>query len=132
MAHRSDRAVGDDFLPAERQLLELLCSGPAATSERARAHLASAAWGGYAFDDCQCFLIRADIDGDAPLIRHGGGPLAEADVEDESGSVGMLELWVVDGLLHSVDFIPWGDDHAELPDPERHRITLLDSPAQNG
>lgn len=132
MTRRSDRLIGDEFLPAERRLLDLLCAGTDPACACARTQLESASWGGYGFDDCECFMIRIGSDSSAPRIRHGGGPLVSADVEDDDGSIGMLELWVVDGLLHSVDFMPWGDDHTDMPGPDQYRITVVDAADSRG
>ena len=129
MTRRSERRLGDAFTAVERRLLDLLLAGDDA--DAARAQLESASWGGYGFDDCDCFLIRVDHVR-AARFRHDGGPFISADVEQDDESIGMLELWVVDGLLHSVDFMPWGDNHRELPAPERHRITVVEARAQKG
>jgi len=39
----------------------------------------------------------------------------------------MLELWVLDGLLHSVTYMPFGEDYVELPTAE-FELTLIEYP----
>jgi hypothetical protein len=50
-----------------------------------------------------------------------------AEVADGAETLGLLELWVVDGRLHSVNYMPFGDEHVALPAPEEYTITLIDS-----
>lgn len=47
--------------------------------------------------------------------------------EDAAETLGLLELWVTDGRLHSVNDMPFGDGHIALPVPDDHTITLIDS-----
>lgn len=114
MSSRRDR-VGDAFRPAELELLTLLCSGDDASSARARDQLSAASWGGYEHDDCDCFLVRVDPRSDPALIEHDGGPLSTVEVSASGETLGFVELWAVDGYLHSVTYMPFGDDHDRLP-----------------
>ena len=42
---------------------------------------------------------------------------------------GHLELWVVDGLLHSVSYMPFADDHCTLPADAQFELMLADRPS---
>jgi len=107
------RAVGEALRREERELLDLLCAGGGPAAAVARAQLASARWGGYEHGTCGCFLVRCE----ASLLRipHDGGPFSTAEVFAGDAAVGILELWVVDGRLHSVTYMPFGDDHVDMP-----------------
>lgn len=50
-----------------------------------------------------------------------------AEVSNGETTLGLLELWVVDERLHSVNYMPFGDDHVELPSPEDYTITLIEN-----
>lgn len=127
MSAENYRSIGEAFSPLENALLDILCSGEDAASSIARAQRATATWGGYEHDGCECFLIAvAPTDGSA-AIEHDGGPFALAEVSDGAETLGLLELWVVDGRLHSVNYMPFGDDHIALPSPDDYTITLTDS-----
>lgn len=128
MSTQSDRRVGDPFSTVENELLDILCAGEDPASSIARAQRATATWGGHEHDGCECFLISvAPADG-SPTIDHHGGPFASAEVSDGAEALGLLELWVVDGRLHSVDYLPFGEDHVALPAPDRYTITRIESP----
>lgn len=114
MPPRTDRTVGESLTGSERELLEFLCSGDDEQSERARIQLRSARWGGYEHDGCECFLVRCSRD-ESTLVHHDGGPFSVAEVRDGEETVGHLEMWVVDGLLHSVTYMPFADHHDALP-----------------
>lgn len=116
---RSERVIGEALSPLESRLLDLLCGGDDPASAAARAQRATVTWGGYQHDDCQCFLLCTDPSGELPPIEHEGGPFALAEVSDGTDALGLLELWVVDGLLHSVDYAPFGDGHDAMPSPDR-------------
>ena len=123
MTFTNNRIVGEALTPLESRLLEILCSG--AASSIARAHLATARWGGYEHEGCECFLVSTTPPHDSPIIDHDSGPFAMAEVADETQTLGLLELWVVDGRLHSVNYSPFGDVHSALPTPEDHTIALI-------
>lgn len=127
MNDQHHRLVGESFSPLEGELLDLLCSGEDAASSIARAQRATARWGGYEHAGCECFLISTTSGDGTPPIDHDGGPFAMAEVADGTSALGFLELWVVDGYLHSVNFMPFGDDHVGLPTPDSCTITLIDS-----
>lgn len=127
MSAQNYRRIGEAFSLLENALLDILCGGADTGSSNARAQRATATWGGYENDRCECFLISvAPADG-APAIQHDGGPFAMAEVTDGTETLGLLELWVVDGRLHSVNYMPFGDEHVALPSPDEYRITLIDS-----
>lgn len=122
---RQVRRVGESFNADEASLLEILCGGDDSQSAIAREQRAIATWNGYAHDDCECFLIRTASTEGVPLIEHDGGPFAMAEVSDRTETLGLLELWVVDGMLHSVDYMPFGYDHVALPSLADFTITLI-------
>lgn len=109
------RAVGSAFSAKEKALLDLLCSGDHPYRELARDQLRVASWGGYQLDECDCFLISVPRLPKTARIRHGGGPFSVADVSRAGEDLGQLDLWVVDGYLHSVDYMTY-DDHELMPD----------------
>ncbi|WP_417372898.1 hypothetical protein [Glutamicibacter protophormiae] len=122
------RLAGDEFTPTEKQLLDRLCSGLGPESFSARRQLQTARWGGYEYEGCKCFLIQIPASSTAPLINHDGGPFTMLEVSADSESFGMLELWVLDGLLHSVTYMPFGEDHVELPTAAEFELTLIEYP----
>ena len=125
MSAQNYRRIGEAFSLLENALLDILCSGADTGSSNTRAQRATATWGGYEHDGCECFLISvAPADG-VPPIEHDGGPIAMAEVADGAETLGLLELWVVDGRLHSVNYMPFGDEHVALPSPDEYRITLI-------
>ncbi len=126
MTRNTARFVGESFSPLENALLDILCSGAGAAASTARAQLSQATWGGYEFDECDCFLISVTPTPGSRAIMHDGGPFSFAEVSDGTHGLGFLELWVVDGRLHSVNYMPFGDDHVALPSPDDHTITLID------
>ncbi len=125
MSAENYRSIGEAFSPLENALLDILCSGEDAASSIARAQRATATWVGYGHDGCECFLIA--VAPTSTAIEHDGGPFALAEVSDGAETLGLLELWVVDGRLHSVNYMPFGDDHIALPPPDDYTITLTDS-----
>lgn len=126
MGRRPEREIGGHFTPAERDLLELLCQGRDPRLARAREQLSHARWGGYQLDDCECFLISVPELPRSLHISHQGGPFSVVEVSQDGVCLGHLDLWVVDSYLHSVDYMPFGDDYQKLPDPERCDLTRLD------
>ncbi|MGP7960446.1 hypothetical protein ACTVCO_06500 [Sanguibacter sp. A247] len=126
MSTETHRSIGEALSPLENTLLDILCSGEDAASSIARAQRATATWGGYEHEGCECFLVAvAPAEGSA-AIEHDGGPFALAEVSDGAEALGLLELWVVDGRLHSVNYMPFGNDHSALPAPDDYAITLID------
>ncbi len=130
MTEQRQRLEGAAFSSTERTLLSILCSGMNPDSVIARAQLTSASWGGYEHADCECFLISVAPANGMPAIEHDGGPLSLAEVAREEITLGLLELWVVDGLLHSVNYMPFGEDHDVLPSPSDYTITLIDAESE--
>lgn len=122
------RVAGDDFTPAERQLLDLLCSGRGPQSVVARRQLRMARWGGYEYEDCKCFLIQNPLSSTASPIEHDGGPFTMIEVSAGSEFLGLLELWVVEGYLHSVTYMPFGGDHVELPTVSEFELNFIEHP----
>ncbi|MGP5229207.1 hypothetical protein [Arthrobacter rhombi] len=118
------RAVGSAFSAKEKTVLDLLCSGDHPYRELAREQLRVASWGGYQLDECDCFLISVPKLPKAARIRHGGGPFSTLDVSRAGEGLGQLDLWVVDGYLHSVDYMTY-DDHEMLPDLEDETLEPL-------
>lgn len=123
----NNRRIGEALTPLENALLDILCSGVDSGSSIARMQRAIATWGGYEHDGCDCFLISIASTNEIPSIEHEGGPFAVAEVSDGMETLGLLELWVVDGLLHSVNYMPFGDEHVTLPVPDEYMIMLIDS-----
>lgn len=114
------RMPGDPLSPHERALLEILCSGKWPGTTEAREQAAHARWGGREFDECECFLV--DIPGHLNLPRipkRSGGPFATVDVHDGDVALGHLNLWAVDGLLHSVDYMTFDVPDERLPAMEQ-------------
>lgn len=124
MTSSSGRTVGEGFTPEENDLLDILCGGNDPQSAIARAQLAAAAWAGYEFADCECFLVEVPHNAGIARIEHQGGPFAVAEVSDNGESLGFVELWVSDGRLHSVNYMPFSDDHAALPSRHDYEIAL--------
>lgn len=116
MNHHSLRVPGDPLNPRERALLDILCSGTWRGTSEARQQLAHARWGGLEFDDCECFLIDVPEELDLPRIpKRSGGPFATVEVLDGETALGHLNLWAVDGLLHSVDYMTFDAPDEKLP-----------------
>lgn len=118
------RSVGDALTPQERGLLDLLCSGEGPAATAARHQLRTAVWGGYEHQGCECFRLLNVGDDGAPHIPHEGGPFSVVEVSSGDQTQGFLELWVVDGVLHSVTYIPLEDDHHALPTSESFDLTF--------
>lgn len=118
--HPAVRVPGDPFTELEKALLKRLCAGDWKGSLQAREQLAHARWGGYSFEGCECFLINVPTDIGLPLVpKFSGGPFAFLDVSGGEAGVGLLELWIERGVLHSVDYIPLdGSDGENLPELE--------------
>lgn len=104
------------FLPNELALLERLCSGDWVGCQQAREQVGAARWAGFGYDGCECFLIEvADADNQPVIPGNVGGPFSSVEVFNGDECVGHLNLWVVDGLLHSVDFMPFDLPDTALP-----------------
>jgi hypothetical protein len=118
---RTTRRHGTPLTPHEFALLERVCAGSWRGAEEARAQLVHARWGGKDHDGDACFLIDVPARADMPRIpSHEGGPIATLDVVDEDEPLGILELWVDDGRLHSLDYSTFGDTAGEAL-PEVHQ-----------
>lgn len=116
------RRHGASLTSHESALLELICAGNWRGAEEARAQLAHARWGGKDHDGDACFLIDVPARADVPRIpSHAGGPIATLDVADKDKPLGLLELWVDDGRLHSLDYSTFSDTAGEEL-PEVHQI----------
>lgn len=116
------RRHGASLTPHESALLERICAGNWRGAEEARAQLVHARWGGKAHDGDACFLIEVPARADVPRIpSHPGGPITTLDVVDGDTSLGMLELWVEDGRLHSMDYSTFSDTAGEEL-PEVHQL----------
>ncbi|GAB3093893.1 hypothetical protein [Isoptericola nanjingensis] len=124
------RRPGAALTPLESALLERICAGTWPGSEEARAQLVHARWGGKDHDGDACFLIDVPAGADVPRIpSRAGGPIEALSVVDGDEHLGLLELWVDDGRLHSLDYSTFSDTASETL-PEVH---LLDaSTAHNG
>ena len=84
--------------------------------KEAREQAAQARWGGLGFGECECFLI--DVPEDLNLSRipsRSGGPFATLDVTDGETALGHLNLWIADGVLHSVDYMTFDAPDERLP-----------------
>jgi hypothetical protein len=123
-AHRQ-RKIGDPFTSHESALLELLCGGDDPRHVLARQQLQSARWGGYEFEDCDCFRLSISQLPQSSRIRHEGGPFSVLEVSHRGECLGQVELWVVDEYLHSVDYMPFADHHDALPGPADFDLKLL-------
>lgn len=116
MQPAQQRVPGDPFNAHERQLLDLLCSIDADGADIARAQAAGARWGGRQLASCECFLIWVPDHGETARIpQPSGGPYASVVVSAGEDSLGTLDLWVVDGMLHSIDYMPFGEGGERLP-----------------
>lgn len=98
MTTQRNRSTGEGFSNLEGQLLDLLCGGRDRQSEMASAQRITATWGGYEL----------------------------AEVSDAAERLGLLEQWVEGGRLHSINYMPFGDEHVELPSPAEFEISLID------
>ncbi|MFE5309262.1 hypothetical protein [Isoptericola sp. NPDC056605] len=112
------RAPGTALTSHERALLERVCAGSWRGAAEARAQLAHARWGGKDHEGDACFLLDVPAVPGLPRIPpHEGGPIASLEVLDGDDGLGVLELWVEDGRLYSLDYSTFGDDTVEvLPD----------------
>lgn len=109
------RRPGDQLTAHEAAVLARLCAGTWAGSERARAQLERARWGGKEHDGEACFLVDVPVDEDVPRIPpHAGGPIATLDVAENGEPLGQLELWVEDGRLHSADYSAFTEEKNEV------------------
>ncbi|MFJ2619791.1 hypothetical protein [Glutamicibacter sp. NPDC087344] len=111
------RMIGSRLTPNEILLLERLSSGDWAGSRQAPQQAAYDSWGGLQFEDCEDFLI--DIPEHLNLDKIPslpGGPFSILEVFEEKLFLGHLELWVLDGVLHSVDYITFGAPDRILPE----------------
>jgi len=116
------RRPGAPLTPLESALLERICAGSWRGSEEARAQLVHARWGGKDHDGDACFLIDVPAGADVPRIpSHAGGPIATLAVADGDEHLGLLELWVDDGQLHSLDYSTFSDTAGETL-PEAHLL----------
>ena len=122
MDNRPKRVPGGELRPAELELLALLCSGTDAVSAKARQQLKFARWGGYQFKECECFSISFTSKRDCQSVRHGGGPFSTVLVSKDGKELGHLDLWVVAGYLHSVDYMPFEDGPGHLPTAENYTL----------
>jgi len=115
------RRPGAPLTAHERALLERLCAGAWPGAPQARAQLPAARWGGKDHDGDACFLVDVAPGAGLPDIPpHGGGPIATLDVVDGSEALGLLELWVRDGRLHSVDYSTFAETAATaLPEMDQ-------------
>lgn len=115
MHPQTNRSKGEELSQAERDILALLCSGSDAESAKARVQLAFSRWGGLQFDKCECFFIAVTKGSERKRIRHGGGPFSSVTVFRNEKALGHLDLWVVDGYLYSLDYMPFEDDPGYMP-----------------
>jgi hypothetical protein len=124
------RKVGTPLTPLESALLARICAGSWRGSEEARAQLLHARWGGKDHHGDACFVIDIPAGTDLPLIPpHGGGPIATLAVIDEDVHLGLLELWVDEGRIRSLEYPTWGDTCCEkLPEVQQ----LADLTPQDG
>lgn len=119
------RAAGSAVSVKEQALLDLLCRGSHPLRGLAREQLRFASWGGYQYDECDCFLISVPKLPKTSRIRHSGGPFSVVDVSRAGEGLGQLELWVVNGYLHSVDYMTYDDHENLLLDLEDADLELL-------
>lgn len=126
MNTRQDRTAGEALSPTEHEILALLCSGNDPQSATAREQLSAARWGSYPYEDCECLLLSIENPDALPLIDHDGGPFSMVEVCQDNQGLGFLELWVVDGYLHSIDYMPFKDDHIRLPASDEYNLELLE------
>jgi hypothetical protein len=122
---RATRPLGAPLTPHEAALLERICAGTWRGAEEARAQLVHARWGGKDHDGDACFCIDVPAEADVPRIPpHGGGPIAVLDVVSGDETLGLLQLWVDDGRLYSLDYSTFDDTGAEaLPEVGQVRGT---------
>lgn len=98
----------------ELALLKRICAGAWPGADEARAQLRHARWGGKDHEGDACFLIEVAADAVLPRMPvHHGGPVATLDVVDGDAVLGLLELWVQDGRLYSLDYSTFGDATGE-------------------
>lgn len=124
----SQRQVGDELSTTEYQLLTTLCAGQDPRFVQAQAQLERAYWAGNQIADCACPLIGVTGKTSLTPIKFGGGPFATLEAIREGEGVGLVHLWVVDGFLHSVDYIPHDNDeiHDVLPDPGTYTFESIE------
>jgi hypothetical protein len=84
-------------------------------------------------DGGACFLVAVPAGADVPTIPpHVGGPIATLEVAAGDEPLGLLELWVEDSRLHSLDYNTLGDRAGETPPevgrPVRQGQTRLPRP----
>ncbi|WP_404286039.1 hypothetical protein [Glutamicibacter arilaitensis] len=115
MRPRTSRSNGEELSQAERGILALLCSGTDAESAKARQQLQFARWDGFQFDECECFLIAVTNRTNCSRISHVGGPFSSATVMQNEIALGHLDLWIVDGYLQSLDYMPFENHPGYMP-----------------
>lgn len=115
MRPQTNRSKGEELSQAERDILSLLCSGTDSESAKAREQLAFSHWDGFQFDECECFLIAVTKAPGRKRISHGGGPFSSVTVFQNEKALGHLDLWVIDGYLYSLDYMPFEDDPGYMP-----------------
>jgi hypothetical protein len=129
MDHSGDtpRQPGSPLTGHERALLDRICVGTWPGAREARAQLAHARWGGKSHDDA-CFLIDVSAARHLPRIPpHDGGPIAALGVVDGDKGLGVLELWVEDGRLASLDYSTFSETSTDVL-PELHQIAEESEP----
>lgn len=129
------RHAGALLTPHESALLERICAGTWNGSEEARAQLVHARWGGKDHEGDACFLIDIPAEADVPRIPpHEGGPIATLAVVEGDTHLGLFELWVNAGRIHSLEYPTYSDTSDEAL-PEVHQLADLapqDTAEQSG
>lgn len=104
----------------QRAVLELLCAGDWPGAAAARSQLAVAKYAGRSHPgDDNCFDIK--VLGEVPLIEGPGGPVYGMIAYDGEEPVGMLDLWVENGRLSSLEHSWFTESPGPLPAPEQLR-----------
>jgi hypothetical protein len=125
LANDAPRHAGARLTPLESALLERICAGTWRGAEEARAQLVHARWGGKDHEGDACFRIDIPAEADVPTIPpHGGGPIVTLAVADGDTHLGLLELWVNDGRIHSLEYPTYSDTSDEAL-PEVHLLSEL-------